>query len=100
MTRRTMLLVLISLSGCSRGRTREELLNRKVLDAILTAITLRNLPELERDVKLLDERRAAGQISQPHYKMLQEIVAAARCDDWSAAEDQLYQFREAHPFVR
>lgn len=89
-----------ALAGCSRGPTVDELQNRKALDAVLTAVTLQNVEQLDEDACLLDARRAEGRVSQAHHEALTALIAQARSGDWLSAEEKLYKFRKAHPFVR
>jgi hypothetical protein len=88
-------------SGCSpAGQSEEELQNRKVLDAILTAVTMKNHRELEADYKLLEARRAEGHVSERNYQALQGTISKARSGDWAGAERDLYALRKAHPYLR
>lgn len=102
MTRQQFLItaLLLSMAGCARTKSIDELQNRKVLDALLTAITRGDTNELASDARLLDARRAEGHISQAHYDAVTALVARARSGDWATAEDELYKFREAHPYLR
>jgi hypothetical protein len=96
-----LFLVCLLLPGCGpREWSDEELQNRKVLDAILTAVTMKNRKELAADSKLLEARRAQGHVSEGHYQALQGMIAKARSGDWSGAERELYQLRKAHPFLK
>ena len=45
--------------------------NRRELEALLTAISLKNAKELEKDIKRIDDRHASGELSDDGYKDLQ-----------------------------
>src|SRR5207245_10873336 len=98
---RPLLIACLFLPGCSPvGQSQEELQNRKVLDAILTAVTMKNRKELEADSKLLEARRADGHVSKENYQALQGMIDKARSGNWPGAERDLYELRKAHPFLR
>lgn len=92
-----MLLFALSLGGCG-GVSESERDNRRLLEAILTAISLRNEKELLQDERLLERRRAAGQLSEESFQAIQQIVAKAKGHDWQRAENELYEYRKATPF--
>ncbi|MHC5541511.1 hypothetical protein ACYOEI_25095 [Singulisphaera rosea] len=90
---------LLALAGCG-GPTDRERENRKSLEMLLTAITLRNPKELEKDAGRIDERHASGQLSDSRHSDLQEIIGKARAGDWADAEERAYKFREAQPYFK
>ncbi len=65
------------LAGCGEPSVRE-LKNRRELEALLTAISLKNQKELDKDIKRIDERHASGELSDDGYKDLQEISRKPR----------------------
>jgi hypothetical protein len=73
--------------------------NRRLLDAILTAITLKNATWLEDDAALAETRHQAGHFTDEEYGELRSIIETARSGDWVAAEREGYEFRRGHPFV-
>ena len=85
--------------GCGEPSLRE-MKNRKELEALLTAVSLKSATELEKDARRIVARHAEGELSDERYKDLQEIVAMARAGDWGAAERRAYEFRERRPFFR
>jgi hypothetical protein len=91
--------VLLALAGCS-GPSEREYKNRKELEALLTAIVLKDPKELEKDAQRIDQRHDSGELSDASYRELWEIITKARARDWDAAEKRAYQFRERHPFFR
>jgi hypothetical protein len=97
--RRTTWLValLLLLTGCGEPSVRE-LENRRELEALLTAVSLRNRKELDRDARRIDDRHASGKLSDDSYKDLQGIVKKAQAGDWGEAEKMAYELRESKPF--
>jgi hypothetical protein len=88
---------LLLILGCGEPSVRE-LKNRRELEALLTAVSLKNKSELEKDITRIDERHDSGELSDQGYNDLQEIIKKARAGDWSAAEKQAYQLRESKPY--
>jgi hypothetical protein len=93
------LVLLVTVSGCGEPSVRE-LKNRRELEALLTAISLRNQKELDRDIKRVEDRRASGELSDQSYKSLRAIIEKAQGGDWAGAEKQAYEMRELKPFFR
>jgi hypothetical protein len=91
------LVLLLALAGCGEPSL-NELKNRRELEALLTAVSLKNNKELEKDVKRIEDRHATGELSDAGYKELQEIIKKAQAGDWSGAEKQAYGLRESKPF--
>ena len=89
---RTTLLVwlVLLLAGCGEPSVRE-LKNRRELEALLTAISLKNQKELDKDIQRIEERHASGELSDDGYKDLQEIIKKAQAGDWGGAEKQAYE---------
>jgi hypothetical protein len=85
------------LAGCGEPSVRE-LKNRRELEALLTAISLKNKKELDKDIRRIDERHAAGELSDARYIDLSEIIKKARGGDWAGAEKKAYEMRESKPF--
>ncbi len=85
--------------GCGEPSARE-LKNRQEFEALLTAVSLRNKPELEKDAKRIDGRHASGELSDGGYDDLQSIIKKARNGDWGGAEKQAYDFREKRPYFK
>jgi hypothetical protein len=91
--------LLVTLAGCGEPSARE-LKNRQELEALLTAVSLRNKAELEKDARRIDDRHAAGELSDGRYQDLREIIKKARAGEWGAAEKQAYELREQHPYFK
>ncbi len=58
-----------------------QLKNRRELEALLTAVSLKNAIELEKDSKRIEARHASGELSDAGYKDLEKIVSKARSGD-------------------
>ena len=74
--------------------------NRRVLEEILTAITLSNPRLLEDSAKRAKERYDADQLTDEEYKAMESIVNKARGGNWGGAGSDAYKFRKEHPFVK
>ncbi len=99
--RRTTMLagLLIMLTGCGEPSVRE-LENRRELEALLTAVSLKNKKELDRDARRIDDRHTSGELSDLSYKDLHEIVKTAEAGDWGGAEKRAYELRASKPFFK
>jgi hypothetical protein len=94
-----ILIALAAISaGCS-GPTEVDRDNRRLVDAVLTAITMKNANWLEDDAKLADQRNLAGQLCDDDYEELSAVIEIARAGDWKTAEREGYAFRKRRPFV-
>ncbi len=95
----TTLLVWLALflTGCGEPSVRE-LKNRRELEALLTAISLKNKKEVDKDIQRIEDRHNSGELSDAGYKDLQAIVKKAQAGDWGGAEKQAYGLRESKPF--
>ena len=91
-SRHLIVLGLVGLIGCGEPSERE-VKNAQAFEALLTAVSLRNGPEVERDARLIDQRHAAGDLSDARYESLAAIIARARQGDWAGAEKLAYEFR-------
>ena len=85
--------LLIMLAGCGKEPTRREVENARAFEALLTAVSLKHPKEVERDAQVIEQRHAAGELSEGNYRRLQQIIAKARARDWAGAEKQAYAFR-------
>lgn len=90
--------LILALAGCSGEPSGRELRNRREVEALLTAISLRNQKELDKDASRIEARHASGELSDLPYRTLQDIIKKARAGDWASAEKQTYEFRESTPF--
>jgi hypothetical protein len=83
----------LALSGCAREPSARELGNARAFEALLSAVSLKNAPELENDAALIEQRRASGELSGASYTILREIIETARRADWNVALARAYKFR-------
>jgi hypothetical protein len=84
--------------GCEPSA--RELKNRQEFEALLTAVSLKNKRELEKDAKRIEARHSTGELSNDGYRDLQLIITQAREGHWSEAETQAYAFRERRPYFK
>jgi hypothetical protein len=84
----------------SRPPTMEMRDNRKAVDAILTAITMKNKRLLEAGIQRAQERRQAAQLTEDQFAGMLAFASKARSGDWSGAEKDGYAFRQKYPFVK
>ncbi len=91
--------LLLTLVGCGEPSVRE-LKNRRELEALLTAISLKNKKELGKDIQRIDDRHASGELSDDGYKDLRAITKKALAGDWAGAEKQAYELRESKPYFQ
>lgn len=97
--RRTLFAILfVSMAGCSQKPAEEARQNRRLVDAILTAVTTRNQKELKRDAVLWNKRLADGLLEAASHRAVSDSIAKASNGDWAGAEDDLYRFRDSEPF--
>jgi len=100
LVRATLLGVLaMATAGCG-GPSDVERENRKAFEMLLTAISLKNPKELEKDATRIEERHSGGQLSDARHKDLLGIIEKARAGQWGEAEDMAYEFREKRPFFK
>jgi hypothetical protein len=95
-----LLAILASFAVGCRQPTAADRDNRRVVECLLTAITLHNPQLLEDNAKWAAERHDAGQLANADYREIEAIVEEARRGNWLAAEEAGYQFRERRPFVK
>jgi hypothetical protein len=84
--------------GCG-GPTESDRDNRRVLEQILTAITLDNPRLLEDSAQRAAARHDAAQLADDDYRAMEAIVDKARRGNWREAEADAYVYRKRHPFV-
>jgi hypothetical protein len=89
----------LAFTGCGEPSVRE-LKNRRELEALLTAVALRNQKELDKDIKRIDDRHASGELSDPGFEDLQAIITKAKAGDWAGAEKLAYELRESKPYFK
>jgi len=95
-----LLLLALLVSGCQRAPTPDERKNRRALDEILTAVTIKNQRLLGESAARAKDRHDAGQFTDDEFQGIEAFVDKARAGDWSGAEKDGYEFRKKHPFVK
>jgi hypothetical protein len=87
-------------SGCRRAPTDDERDNRRALDAVLTAVTIKNQRLLRESAAVAKRRHDDGKLTDEEFQGIEAFVGKARAGDWSGAETDAYKFRKEHPFVK
>jgi hypothetical protein len=95
----TLLIASLLLAGCGRPAAVDRD-NRRVLEEILTAITLSNQRLLQDSFARAENRFHDGHLTDEEFQGLAAIVKKAQNGDWPAAESDAYGFRKSHPFVK
>jgi hypothetical protein len=85
--------LLLAVSGCGGTQVSGE--NRDLVVSLATATNTRESRWIDKNAALVDERRAAGTLSDAEYAAFQEIIGKARAGDWDAAQDAAYALRDA-----
>lgn len=89
----------VFLVGCGKpSETSRD--NRRLVDAILTAVVVRDPKQLTKDDELLKTRLNEGKLSQANFDSLQQFVRLAQKGEWDSAEKGLYAFRNAQAFPK
>lgn len=89
----------LSIIGCNRP-TETQRDNRRLMDAILTAVVIRNPKELANDRELLETRLKEGKISKTSFESFQKLIVEAEAGRWESAEKGLYEIRGRLPFPK
>jgi hypothetical protein len=82
------------LVGCGRPQA-SSFENQQLIGSLRTAVSARNSQWLEDNVKVLEERRAAGKVADAEYEVFQGIIASAKQGRWEAAEREVIKFLKA-----
>jgi hypothetical protein len=90
--------LLLLAAGCG-GPTAVDRDNRRVVDEILTAMTLKNRNLLDAAAKRLAKRHGEGQVTDEQNATLEASIQKARSGNWDVALADGYEFRKEHPFV-
>lgn len=90
---------LSNVTGCGKP-TEDARQNRRLTDALLTAVTTKNPKELAKSKALIDKQREDAVLSEANHKSLADIFVQAKAGKWAEAEEALYMYREAEPFPK
>ncbi len=85
--------VTLSLVGCGPPRAAPQ--NQQLIASLRTAISAQNSQWLAKNAELLEERRAAGEMSDEEYEAFQAIVDKAKAGQWEDAEQDVIAFQKA-----
>jgi len=85
----------LALCGAGCGPPRAAPQNLSLIASLRTALSAQNQEWLEQNVKILEQRRDAGQVSDQELAEFQSIVDKARAGQWKEAEAQAIAFQKA-----
>ena len=91
--------ILLAVGGCAQP-SEDARQNRRLTDSLLTAVTTKNVKELDKCMGLIDKRKTDGLLAEAMHKQLSDIFSQAKAGQWTEAEDALYKFRESIPFPK
>jgi len=93
--RRTSFLILLALvvTGCGRVQQIDPS-NRRLMQGLQTAVSSKKVEWLDGTVKLIEEKYAAGDLSDEEYDAFQVIVERARSGDWDGAQKDAFALSE------
>jgi len=83
----------ICITGCGPPQAAPQ--NQQLISSLRTALSAQNTDWLEQNVKLLEERRTAGQVSDEELEAFQAIIEKARAGQWKEAEEDAIAFQKA-----
>jgi hypothetical protein len=84
---------LVVVLGCSRPQASVD--NLHLITSLRTAASTRNPEWLSQNAELVEQRRAAGQMTDAEYATFQRIIELARDGKWQAAEREAVLFQKA-----
>jgi hypothetical protein len=87
-------LVLAIAAGCS-GQPQVARNNRRLIESLQTAVSAKKTDWLEENARVIQERHAAGELSQAELASFQKIIDTARAGDWSQAQQDVFALGEA-----
>jgi hypothetical protein len=85
--------LLLTMAGCGWEPSAREVANARAFEALLTAVSLKNEKEVDRDAQVIEDRHASGELSDGSYQEIREIIDKARAKDWEGAVKRAYAFR-------
>ena len=90
--RALMVAVVFLAAGC--GVQQIAPANRRVMQGLQTAVSSRKVEWLDATVKLIDEQRSQGKLSDAEYAALEPIISKARAGNWDAAQRDVFALVE------
>jgi hypothetical protein len=85
-------LVLVVTVGC--GATQFEPKNRRLIEALQTAVTSKNAEWVEAVAKQAAEEHGRQVLSEAEFKSLQAVIDSAKAGDWKTAESRVFALSE------
>ena len=92
-TKALALLLTASTLGCQWEPSQRQLRNARAFEALLTAVSLKNVKEVEADAQAIKALHDSGEMSDDPYAILEQVIKNARAKDWATAEKLAYEFR-------
>jgi len=95
--KRYRLLVLLAGIGLAVGCGRTPQLqpgNRKLLEALRTAVSAKNSQWLASTSKAVEEKRAKNEISDVEFQALHGVIQKANASDWKGAQKEVFTLVE------
>jgi hypothetical protein len=92
-----LVVVLVALALCVQGCGPPQAApqNRQLIASLRTALSAQNPDWLEQNATILEQRRAAGEVSEDELAAFQAIIEQARAGQWKEAEAQAIAFQKA-----
>ena len=87
-----LLLALLS-TGCG-GAPQFPAKDRRLLEALRTAVSAQKVDWLDASTKQIDAAHQKGEISDEGFQVLQSVITRARAGDWKAAQIQIIQLEK------
>jgi hypothetical protein len=94
MRRRAFLIGLALLAGGCGDVQQIEPENRRIMQGLMTAVSSKKVEWLDASVKLIDEQRSKGEMSDAEYAALSPIVEKAKRGDWTGAQKDAFALSE------
>ncbi|MBI3862142.1 MAG: hypothetical protein HY290_09635 [Planctomycetia bacterium] len=89
----SLMILLMLAAGCGRV-TQIDAPNRRIMQGLQTAVSSKKLEWLEASVKLMEEQRTKGEMSDKEYAAFKSIVDKARLGKWDAAQKEAFALTE------
>lgn len=86
------LVILLGLSGCGEHQIGDDKESFKTVEALYTAVSLRELPKVEDCSARLKALKDSGKLSEGASGTLDAVIAKAREGQWEHAQQQLSTF--------
>lgn len=84
--------LILAVAGCYRPpQVAED--NLELISALRTAFSTRSTKRLDDNQRVLNERHAAGELSDAELAAFSELITMARAGDWEKAEQRVVTFQ-------